>query len=223
MRIATFISSLLLNYFILILWFVERSTPMSMSTSEATAISLFGVAAAAVLKNVLIQGDHDRWYVAGALLASVMFAGTTLVIGWGLANPVRQSLQFGSFVQSFLATNGDWLVGIVTGATVMAYGGLLVGRWNSSALRANKRWCLVRRPVPSRLRLGRTIRIGLDPIAWTGLLGRSSSFNILNDSPPGRVSDGGPEHEAGRSTWRQATPTSAITAPCPAVDGDHRL
>src|SRR5687767_4606530 len=54
-------------------------------------------------------------------------------------------------------------------------------------------------------------------------LGRSSSFNILNDSPPGRVSDGGPEHEAGRSTWRQATPTSAITAPCPAVDGDHRL
>lgn len=57
-----------------------------------------------------------------------MFVVTALAIGWGLANPVGEVQPFGTFVQSALATESVWLVGMAVGATLMAYGGLLAGR-----------------------------------------------------------------------------------------------
>ena len=137
MRIATLAGSIVLNYLVLMLWFVERSTPVSASNSLATTISLVGVAAVAVVKNLLTTSGHDGWYLCGVLTASLMFVVTALAIGWGLANPVGESLPFGTFVQSALATDSAWLIGMVVGATVMAYVGLLAGRgirryfWNN--------------------------------------------------------------------------------------------
>jgi hypothetical protein len=128
MRIATLTASIVLNYLVLMLWFVERSTPMSMSNSLATTISLVGVAAVAVVKNLLTTSGYDGWYLSGALTASLMFVVTALAIGWGLANPVGEAPPFGTFVQSALATEIVWLVGMAVGATLMAYGGLLAGR-----------------------------------------------------------------------------------------------
>ena len=128
MRIATLTASIVLNYLVLMLWFVERSTPISMIHSLATTISLIGVAAVAVVKNVLTTSGHDGWYFSGALTASLMFVVTALAIGWGLAHPVGEAPPFGTFVQSALGTDGVWLVGMAVGATLMAYGGLLAGR-----------------------------------------------------------------------------------------------
>jgi hypothetical protein len=128
MRIATLAGSIVLNYLVLVLWFVERSTPLSMSHSLATTISLIGVAVVAIVKNLLTTSGHDGWYLSGALTASLMFVATALAIGWGLAHPVGEALPFGTFVQSALATDAVWLIGIVVGATLMASGGLWAGR-----------------------------------------------------------------------------------------------
>jgi hypothetical protein len=140
MRIAILAGSIVLNYFVLMLWFVERSTPISMNDSLATTISLLGVAAVAVVKNVVAPSGHDGWYLSGAFAASLMFVATALAIGWGLAHPVGEAPPFGTFVQSALATNSIWLIGMAVGATLMAYGGLLAGRgirrhfWSTSRI-----------------------------------------------------------------------------------------
>jgi hypothetical protein len=70
-----------------------------MSNSLATAISLIGVAAVAVVKNVVTTSGHDRSYLVGALAASLMFTLTALAIGWGLAHPVGEARSFGTFIQ----------------------------------------------------------------------------------------------------------------------------
>lgn len=128
MRIGTLAVSIVLNYLVLMLWFVERSTPISVSNSLATTISLVGVAAVAVVKSLLTTSGHDGWYLCGVMTASLMFVLSALAIGWGLANPVGEARPFGTFVQSALATDSVWLIGMVVGATAMAFGGLLAGR-----------------------------------------------------------------------------------------------
>ena len=106
MKVTTVVVALLLHYVVLISWFPQRATPLSLSTPMASAITLTLVATAAGLKGALGKKSDGISYLVGAFLAGIVVLVTaTAAAGLWVGRKVR--LSFHSTGANSKGSNGS--------------------------------------------------------------------------------------------------------------------
>ncbi len=128
MRTRTFAISIILHSLILVSFFVEIVTAISLDVGTAGAITLALVGIMGWVKGFFSKQADDLAYCAGAVACGVLFTATALWIKWGIDNPVRDPPPLGHFLSDVLRRDPLWLVTPVIAVAVFASAGVLIGR-----------------------------------------------------------------------------------------------
>ena len=127
-RTRTFAVSIILHCLILVSFFVEIVTPMSLDPGTAGAITLALVATMGWAKGFFSKQVDELAYWAGAVGSGVLFTATILWIKWGIDNPVQDPPRLGHYLGDVLRKDPLWVVLPMIAVSVAAYAGVLVGR-----------------------------------------------------------------------------------------------
>lgn len=123
-----FAISIVLHCLILVSFFVEIVSSISLDVGTAATITLTLVGIMGWLKGFFSKHVDDMAYCAGAGVAGVLFTIAALWIKWAIDNPVREPPPFGLFIEDLLRRDPLWVVAPLIAIAVFASVGVLVGR-----------------------------------------------------------------------------------------------
>jgi hypothetical protein len=128
MKVSTSLVSLVTHCLVLLSFYIEIVTPISLDLLTAAAISLAVLTLMGSIKGWFTKRATDPAYYGGAVVAAVVFVLVALLLKRELENPVREPPALSAYVHTIRASEWLTVMTSIIAIPVVGWVGVRIGR-----------------------------------------------------------------------------------------------